>query len=77
MQIQEIKKTVTIEQVQEMLVKGLSRKQIKEQLGLSSFDMKYLFSFPELKGRKSLKQPSIVVLKEGEEYIQSLENLKK
>lgn len=49
---------ITSSQILAMLAEGKDRKAIKEELGISHAEMKYIFSHPSLKNAKPKKDPS-------------------
>ena len=57
---------VTIPQVLGYLDKGMTRKEISEELGISQQDVKRMFQHAELKGKQAKQQPGFVIVESAD-----------
>lgn len=53
---------VVIEDVQQMLIDGKTREEIRVHYGLNKTDLKALFMHPDLKGKKTHRKPGFVIV---------------
>ena len=57
-------RTISVQEVQTLLDKGMSRKEIRTELNLTVSELHYLFQHPKLKGKKAKKQINITIIDE-------------
>lgn len=68
------KKVITVQEVLSMLENGKSREEIREHFELNKTELKQLFEHPKLKGKKTKKAPSFIVIDEDDTTIESEED---
>lgn len=64
------RQTIVVEDVLEMLRQGKTRDEIGTHYGLNGVDLKKLFQHPQLKGRRTHKEPSFIVVSRAESSVE-------